>query len=395
MFDRPTFQAYYASVDRMITDELSKERPEYLVQVDYDEYLHHLIAKVSWEMLELDESAMTMEPFIGKKRINDYGQPKEIDQPRIRLRIPAAPHPQRQEFLHLMPSSMRMSGEPEWRFQGDTLIVEADADEVAIAKALDEVRFWIGGRNNDVRTGNAQLRQRIEPIWKRKRQELETHHAALRTLTERVKIPLHQDSRAPKPLAVSRTPPRALKPPLRPGTPEPELERDSVLEIVDFVEAYARQLEVTPNVYAKLEEEALRDLVLSMLNVNYPGSSAETFSKKGKTDVFLRAGGGGSLVVECKRWTGPKRYGEALGQLFGYLTWRHGYGVLLTFSTNREMSSCILAAKTQVESHGTTVTASVKGTSSRFSSRHIHPQDRAKEVEVFHLFVDLATAPQA
>jgi hypothetical protein len=129
--------------------------------------------------------------------------------------------------------------------------------------------------------------------------------------------------------------------------------------------------------------------------VNYPGSSGETFSKQGKTDLFLRAGGGGSLVVECKLWAGAKRYSDSLDQLFRYLTWRHGFGVLLTFSTNKDMTACIAAAKSCVESHPSTVNGSVGGASSRFASRHIHPQDREKDVEVFHFFVDLGLPPRA
>jgi hypothetical protein len=185
------------------------------------------------------------------------------------------------------------------------------------------------------------------------------------------------------------------KPAIKPGKPEPELDHNSVLEIVDFIETYSRQLEVTPGVYSRLREEELRDLVLSLLNVNYPGSTGETFSKQGKTDLFLRAGGGGSLIVECKRWSGPKKYAEALDQLFRYLTWRHGYGVLLTFSTMRDMGACINAARGLIGQHESTVVGSVTGSSSRFSSRHIHPQDHAKQVEVFHLFADLAASPRA
>lgn len=392
MLNRHSFQTYYASLDRLVAAELEKERSEYLAQIDFEEYLNHLIDRLAWETLEFDEGAITMETFIGKRTINDFGRMMEVEQPMVRLRIPVSRHSQRRDFLELMPSSVRHSGEPDWRFEGDILVIETDADEKAVERALDEVRFWIGGRNNDVKTGNAQLRQRIEPLWRRKREELERHFGKLKALTETLKIPLHQSESAPKPVKVQQKP-RGSKPVLRPGIPEPELDHSSVVEIVNFVETYARQLEVTPTVYSKLEEEQLRDLVLSMLNVNYPGSSAETFSKKGKTDLYLRSGGGGSLIVECKRWNGPKKYSEALDQLFGYLTWRHGYGVLLTFSTNRDMTACVTAAKEIVAKHPTVVRGSIRGSSSRFTSRHIHPQDRGKEVEVFHLFVDLSTSP--
>lgn len=391
MFNSPTFQSYYLQVDRAVRDQLAKEKPEYLLQVDFEEFLTHLVEKYSWEEFELDEGGMTMEPFIGRARINDFGEIREVDRPRVRLRIPVSPHSQRREFLELKPSTQRGSGEPAWTFQGNTLILECEGSEEAIKRSLDEARFWIGGRNNDVRSGNARLRQQIEPILRLKRQELQAHNGALKELTDRVKIPLHQSASAPKPVQIHKATALSPRPALMPGTPEPELDRRSVLEIVDFVETYSRQLEVTPGVYSKLEEEELRDLVLSMLNVNYPGSTGETFSKQGKTDLFLRdRGGGGSLIVECKRWGGAKKHGEALGQLFGYLTWRHSFGVLLTFSTNRNMSACIEAAREVVARHSSTVPSSVNGASSRFSSRHLHPQDRAKEVEVFHLFADLA-----
>jgi len=395
MFDRPSFQSYYLSIDRLVADELRKSTPQYLVQVDPDEYLAHLVSELSWQELTWDESAMTMEPFVGRKTINDYGRMIEVERPGVRLRIPFSPHLQRREFLELLPSSLRLSGEPQWTFQGNMLVLETGAAKDSIERTLDEVRFWIGGRNASVRQGNESLKQQVAAIWKRRREELEKQFGDLRALTERVKIPLHQDQGAPKPFVVQPAKPRIERPVLKPGQPEPELDRNNVEGIVGFIETYSRQLEVTPVVYSKLGEEELRDLVLSMLNVNYPGTSGETFSKYGKTDLFLRPGGGGSLIVECKRWHGAKQYREALEQLFGYLTWRHGFGVLLTFCTNKDMTASVAAAKDAVNSHESTAPGSVIGTGSRFRSRHVHPQDRAKDVEVFHLFIDLSVSTRA
>ena len=395
MFGGPSFQTYYLSVDRLVADCFRKESPDYLLRVDFDEYLAHLIAELSWQEMTWDEGGMTMETYTKKERVNDYGRAIEVDHPQVRLRIPFQPHPQRRDFLRLMPSSFRTSGEPEWQFVGDTLVIETGADPKAIERAIDEIRYWFGTRNADVRAGNEQLKQGVAAIWKRKREELERAHGTLQALVEQVKIPLHQDPQAPKPIVVARPVPAASRPALKPGRAEPELDRKQVVEMVSFLEAYSRQLEVSPAVYSRLEEEDLRDLVLGMLNVNYPGSSGETFSKQGKTDLFLKAGGGGSLIVECKRWRGAKTYSEALDQLFGYLTWRHSFGVLLTFSTNKDMTACIVAAKTRVQAHSSTVSGSVNGESSHFVSRHVHPQDREKDVEVFHFFVDLGVTPPA
>jgi len=392
MFGGPTFQAYYLNVERIVNDLLSKESPDYLAKVDFDEFLAYLVDRIAWEPLEWDEGGMTMEPFIDRQRLPDgMGGFLELDQPKVRLYIPVKPHAQRSDFFKLMPSSQRISGEPEWRFEGNTLVVESGAKEAAVTGTLEEVRFWIGGRNNDIRAGNATLRQRVEALWRVRRAALEKHGDTLRALTDRLKIPLHQSPDAPKPIAIVPTKAPTNRPLSKPVAPEPELEREEVVEVVRFIELYARQLEVTPGVYSKLQEEQLRDLVLSMLNVNYPGSSGETFSKHGKTDLFLRPGGGGSLIAECKRWSGAKRYSQSLDQLFGYLTWRHGFGVLLTFSTTRDMIAAMTSARDVIAAHPSTVAGSVKAEgASRFASRHVHPQDRDKTVEVFHLFVDLA-----
>jgi hypothetical protein len=379
-------------VERTASELLRNESPDYLAEVDFEEFLNHLVDRIAWELLEWNEGAMTMEPFISKQSLPDgMGGRLEMDQPKVRLRIPFSPHPRRSEFFKFTPPSQHSTGEPEWNFEGNMLVLEVRATEAAIAGALEEIRFWIGGRNNDIRSGNATLRERVESIWRRKRAELQTHRTTLQALTQRVKIPLHQSAEAPKPVPVAATKGPTQRPLLKPAVPEPELDRKEVLELVRFIESYVRQFEVTPEVYSKLQEEQLRDLVLSMLNVNYPGSSAETFSKRGKTDLFLRAGGGGSLIAECKRWSGSKRYSQSLDQLFGYLTWRHGFAVLLTFSTTKDMAATITSAREVIAAHPSTVTGSVvEEGSSRFTSRHIHPQDRGKVVEVFHLFVDLA-----
>jgi hypothetical protein len=98
-----------------------------------------------------------------------------------------------------------MSGEPEWKFEGNTLVVESGAEKAAVTGTLEEVRFWIGGRNNDIGAGNATLRQRVEALWRVRRAALEKHGDTLRALTDRLKIPLRQSPDAPKPIAIVPT----------------------------------------------------------------------------------------------------------------------------------------------------------------------------------------------
>ena len=112
----------------------------------------------------------------------------------------------------------------------------------------------------------------------------------------------------------------------KPGPAEPRLTPETVAEIVGLIDQSGRGFETAPGTYGKFEEEDLRNVLLGHLNSVFMADAAtgETFSKRGKTDICLRASGGAVLIAECKFWGGAKLYGATLEQLFGYLTWRHG-----------------------------------------------------------------------
>lgn len=165
-----------------------------------------------------------------------------------------------------------------------------------------------------------------------------------------------------------------------------------MIALVDFIDQYARQFEVSPRTYSQMDEEELRDLIVGMMNANYPGqATAETFNKLGKTDIRLQVDEGNVLVCECKWWGGGKAYGEALEQLFRYLTWRQTYGVLIFFCQLKDMSGAVAEAKRVTQAQPSFTAGSLTTQSeSRFSARHRHPQDARRSVEVFHILVDLS-----
>lgn len=396
MRNQPTFQSYYAQVDALVSKKLGDANPQYLREVDSDEYLDYLVAEIAWQPLEWDETGITADAFTARmeKRDGFDGQIRAVDVPRIRLRLPVSHHPQRRQFLDFAPSQMRGSGEPPWNFEGDVLVMEVDVSEAAIQRLLDDFRYWIGGRNRDVEVGNKDLRERIGRIWRARRELLEHQYGAATSVLQKLNIPLHPDRNARvRPVEIT---PRKLntviEAPRPRAKPEPVLDAADVITLVDFIEQYARQFEVAPQTYAKLDEEELRNLLVGMMNANYPGSTtAETFNKLGKTDISLRVEGGNVLVAECKFWPGAKGYTEALEQLSGYLTWRQNYAVLITFCTLKDMSRAVGAAKEAMQAHRTCTPGNVTAsTETRFTSRHSHPQDADKSLEVHHLFFDLS-----
>ena len=189
---RPTFGEYYAQIDRSIRNDLDQKTPENLLAVDREEYLLDLIREAAREPLKWDEAGKTVERFTKKRQRRDvFGAPFTADIQMFRLRIPISRHPQRSEFFRWWPSTFRWTGEPDWKFERDVLIVETEASAEAVESALDEVRFWIGGRNKDIEAGNATLRDRILPIWESRRAQLEVQHERAQSEVARLGIPLH------------------------------------------------------------------------------------------------------------------------------------------------------------------------------------------------------------
>lgn len=79
--------------------------------------------------------------------------------------------------------------------------------------------------------------------------------------------------------------------------------------------------------YQSFEEENFRDLLLDNLN-SFIKASAETKSRKGKTDIYIDAGKQNFYIGECKIWRGKKIFEEGsppqnlgvIEQLFSYIT---------------------------------------------------------------------------
>lgn len=397
MWDGPTFQSYYQQIDRIVRKQLDAEDPDYLLRVDFEEYLDFLVGESEWEPLIWDESQMTIEPFSVKHQRTDEfrGQTYLVEDQRMRIRIPVTHHPQRSDYFKFGPTTTwSAQREPAWAFEGDVLIHEVDASEESVQKGLEAIQFWLGNRNKDIEAGNKQLNERIRPVWEAKRKQLEERRGGTEELLQKLNIPLHQKADANnKPIEIkSRRLRTVMEKPMATSKAEPVLKREDVASLVDFIAQYTQQFEVAPKTYQKMSEEELRDLLVGMMNANYPGSTTgETFNKLGKTDISLRVDSGHVLICECKFWSGAKAYGDAIDQLFNYLTWRQNYGVLLHFCKLKDMTTAISEAQRAITEHSSFVSDSLYSSSeTRFTSKHSHPQDAGKLVEVFHILIDLS-----
>jgi hypothetical protein len=183
---------------------------------------------------------------------------------------------------------------------------------------------------------------------------------------------------------VKRVAPRPAAP------PELELDQELVLEIIAFVDNQGRQFEKTPKSFADNDETQLRDILLINLNTIFAGrATGETFNNKGKTDIYLNVEKGNILVFECKFWGGQALYHETINQLLGYLTWRHNFGVIVTFVKKKSFSAILDSVPDVIRSHASYANGFRKVDYTHFVSNHRLPQDPGKTVEIHHLFYNL------
>jgi len=145
-----------------------------------------------------------------------------------------------------------------------------------------------------------------------------------------------------------------------------------------------------------MEEEQLRDIIVGQLNHVYDVggvATGEAFRKQGKTDIQLVINPGAVFTAECKWWSGPKAYAEALDQLFGYVTWRQNDAALVTSAREKGFTDIVASAREATNQHPSRHGATKSISESHFVSEHVRPEDEHHILHVHHLLFTLPRRP--
>ena len=129
---------------------------------------------------------------------------------------------------------------------------------------------------------------------------------------------------------------------------------DIYKDILKHIYSLCKEYERHESIYKGKHEEDLRDLIVPSLNSVFFGtnSSAETFNRKGKTDIITKAPDNSNVfIAECKVWHGEKMLSEAIDQLLGYVTWRDTRTALILFVENSGIKDVIEKAKSTINKH--------------------------------------------
>jgi hypothetical protein len=274
----------------------------------------------------------------------------------LHITIPIQPNPRADNVIALQPSTFSVGWSPKeialsrdainFSFVIKGYCIDISDDQIAqhVQHQRDSIRGWLATLAKDIDAGNKALKEAI----------------------------------------IKKLKPRASSP------VEYVLEREKVLGVIEILDNQGRQFEKTPKTYQGFGEEQLRDVLLVNLNSVFQGNATgETFSHRGKTDIYLAIDKGNILVCECKIWGGQALLLTTIEQLLGYLTWRHNFGIVIVFVRQQSITGILKTAADSIKTAASYKSGFRQVSESHFSALHRSPSDADKETEIHYLFYNL------
>jgi hypothetical protein len=126
---------------------------------------------------------------------------------------------------------------------------------------------------------------------------------------------------------------------------------EDYVAIIEQLSSARGLLERQPETFSAMGEDALRDLLLVILNNQFGPAVGEMFSRKGKTDIVIVRERGPMFIAECKIWSGEKAFGEAIEQLLGYLVWRDTKAAMVAFVREKDVTGITKKALAALAGH--------------------------------------------
>ena len=288
--------------------------------------------------------------------IRDRSRPAMVDGTQISYFIPFVGDSQ---LLRCKPSTYGVDGGLQAEYRNNEIVLvysrtpqKTSEIKDAFRRDLDKLNNYLTWISNDVAQYNDALEALVDQRVSSRRDKV-LHD---RELVESLGFPLRRSSNAPTtfttPTVKRRVVPRLPPVSAQPFRPEPALDMDEYEHILGVITSMVLVIERSPQHFAGIREEALRDHFLVQLNGQYEGqATGETFNYEGKTDILIRNGDRNVFVAECKFWSGPSGMSKSIDQLLGYTCWRDTKTALLVFNRNKNMTKVLEKMHDSLESH--------------------------------------------
>lgn len=298
------------------------------------------------------------------------------------------------DFFSIQPTTYD-TAPPRAIVETDHIVIRVSGRELApdqvkkaLNDALDHIDKYLGWQRESADKVNADLPGLIRNAVESRKAKLLKDRNLIASLGFNLKVrPDASKTYAPPQIRRKIAPTRPAS--AAPFKPEPALAEDDYQHILKVVEGMTKTMERNPTTFAKLDEEALRDMYLVPLNGHFEGAATgETFNASGKTDIIIRVEDRNIFVAECKIWRGPKYLNEAIDQLLSYLTWRDTKTAIVVFNRNRDFSAVLRAIQETMTAHPHKKRGPVTEGETRFRYVFGNPTDHNREIIVTVLAFD-------
>lgn len=338
-----------------ISRDIDRLENDYIINIDIQELECHFIKEATLDPLRLHVDQRVIEHSEGVNinvsrhhRFDGFtGDPIMVRGTKLKIGIPFEG-----ELLlwTLRPSHCAPGGYPFFFVLADRIVLsvefpDADTNEEHLRQEIIEkislITDAVDTLRRDVEIHNSKAPAEIKVWIAAKRKKAETALGVVGALG----IPLkRRDVPATLAVPVQRKSLVLSRPTVSPApfSPEPFLQEAVYDDILKSLRAMSLVIERNPYSFQKLGEEAIRDHFLINLNCWFEGqATGETFNGDGKTDILIRANDRNVFIAECKIWSGPAKFGEAIDQLLRYLSWRDCKCALLVFNRNRDSTGVL------------------------------------------------------
>ena len=393
---------YFAQKYREIENIIKNLKTDYIINVNQEEYINMLVAK----------EKVLFEIYYDTERILFEG--KQDKQEEIEEYSGFYGHSISRKYReYKFCLKYKFSGDIDvLRIQPDCFSFSTLYNPIPIEVFDDELYIQFSSRDNDSQI----IEKQISEIKKNAFRNLDKPDGAqwhiklfneqlpqeIKRIFERVKAERVKEYRMLVELGIENLDSTTIEVPiLKRITPIPRLlenkkvsyqiKDDVYKDILKHIYILCKGYEQHESIYKGKHEESLRDLIVPSLNSAFIGanSSAETFNRKGKTDIITKAPDNSSIfIAECKVWRGEKVFMEAIDQLLGYVTWRDTRTAIILFVKKGEISDVIEKARLAMTKHPCYVIDKGQTNESSFSyTYHINGDNQshiALELMIFH-----------
>lgn len=411
MHRRASISDHYRDALDKIRSVVLRESEAQIIGSDTSELAEYYFQQYALNPIEKDDSREThwehnayVKTIPAHQRESSYRNEGNLDLPceRVLVEIPIKPNKDIQILSQLQSSTFTYSyseKEFNWGQNSISFVVETkgygfslDEDRIAgeINNKIGEVNTFLQWKNDDINKENVNLLNNTKGLIEARKQDIQKSKEKMQSLTQKINIPLKKN--IPQGAQRIALDPKPVVNRIKPNPHLPEeyvLDENKVNDILEVLDNQAKSFERTPKALVSLGEEELRDLLLANLNSIFEGkATGETFSKKGKTDIYLNINKGNILVFECKQWGGKKILHETIDQLRGYLTWRHNYGVIIIFAKIKTFSKIFTEISSIIQESQSFRSSYRKINETHYSAIHAL-EDEGKEVKIHYLFYNL------